>query len=218
MRPDWGCGGVSQRALCRRTAWRCCTGAAWFAGPRTGACTRKCTCTRKRRSTDASTYLGLESRSPRVHQARWDGSRCQRVAALAALRPGDKAITNACCGFASSSLNAMRDGARTRSAASPVTTVRDRGLARAACDRLAGRCTAAACPSLLAGNLQLCSTVVPQHSHAGWCLHQCWLLAAGLRWCLCIANGLIVMLVTKRGPAQLALRAQLHPQDQFCMR
>ena len=37
----------------------------------------------------------------------------------------------------------MRDGARTRSAASAVTTVRDRGLARAACDRLAGRCTAA---------------------------------------------------------------------------
>ena len=61
-------------------------------------------------------------------------------------------------------------------------------------------------------------TVVPHHSHAGWCLHQCWLLAAGLRWCLCIANGLIVMLVTKRGPDQLAFRAQLHPQDQFCVR
>ena len=79
----------------------------------------------------------------------------------------------------SSSLNAMRDGARTRSAASAVTTVRDRGLARAACDRLAGRCTAAPARRCLLATCscapQLCRNV---HMLAGACTNAgCSLLA-----------------------------------------
>jgi len=37
---------------------------------------------------------------------------------------------------------------------------------------------------------------VAQHSDAGCCWHQSWLLAAGLRWCMCIVDSFIVMLVT----------------------
>ena len=64
VRPDRGCGGVSQHALCWRTAWCCCTSAAWFAGPRTGACTHANA--RARANTEARTQartLGLDSRA-----------------------------------------------------------------------------------------------------------------------------------------------------------
>jgi len=77
-----------------------------------------------------------------------------------------------------------------------VPAVRARGLARAAGDRHRQRLRCCACLSCACRPTVLCFTVVAQHSDAGCCWHQCWLLTAGLRWCVCIVDNFIVMLVT----------------------
>ena len=79
-----------------------------------------------------------------------------------------------------------------------VPAVRARGLARAAGDRRRQRLRCCACLSCACRPIVLCFTVVAQHSDAGCCWHQCWLLTAGLRWCkcMCIVDNFIVMLVT----------------------